>query len=81
MSQGQLGTGAQLQLGLTLSARPLSAHSLHSLSLQVGFLPVARHTASGPRPACMALLCRLEKVLLCRGGLTVAEFGEQKAPL
>lgn len=41
----------------------LSAHSLHSLSLQIGFLPVAGHTASGPGLACMALLYRLEKAL------------------
>lgn len=42
----------------------LSVHSLRSLLLQIRFLLVVGNTASGPLLAYVALLCKIEKVLL-----------------
>ena len=54
MSQGQLETGTQLQLGLMLSALASPVHSLHSLldfsKRWIRFLSAVGYTALGPLP-------------------------------
>lgn len=63
MSQGQLAAGRSCSWD-ACCLPGLSAHSLHSLLLQIRYLLVVRYTASGPQLARLALSCKLEKALL-----------------